>query len=132
MPDEEARQEGGAGASVFSALGLALLGSTCCALPITLVALGAGGAVASMATALPWLVALSEYKLATFGATAAALAYSGWQLRELGTSASCSIEYAKRLRFQSRVLRAATGLFALSVLAAYALLPIVIWLDDKS
>ncbi len=125
----DAVQERGAGASVFSAAGLTLLGTTCCALPITLVALGAGGVVASMASSLPWLVALSEYKLATFGFTAVALGYSWWRVRQLGKSGVCSIEDAKRLRLQSGVLRAATGVFGVSIFAAYALLPIVMWMN---
>ncbi len=129
--DHGERGVGGAGASVFSAVGLTLLGTTCCALPIALVALGAGGAVASMASALPWLVALSEYKLATFAFTALALGYSGWRVRQLGKSAACSITDARRLRFQSWLLRAAAAVFAASVFAAYALLPIVIWLDGS-
>ncbi len=120
-----------AGASVFSAVGLTLLGTTCCALPIALVALGAGGAVASMASSLPWLVALSKYKLATFSFTAVALGYSWWQVRQLGKSGECSIEDAKRRRFQSWVLRAATVVFVGSIFAAYALLPIVMWVDNS-
>ena len=120
----------GAGASVFSAVGMTLLGTTCCALPITLVALGAGGAVASMASALPWLVALSEYKLATFGFTAAALGYSWWQVRRLRNASSCSILDAKRLRVQNWILRGATAIFAFSLFAAYGLLPLVMWMDN--
>jgi len=123
--------ERSAGASVFSAVGLTLLGTTCCALPITLVALGAGGAVASMASSLPWLIVLSKYKLATFGFTAVALGYSSWRVRELGKSGACGVVDAKRLRFQRWVLRAATGIFAVSIFAAYALLPIVMWCDDS-
>ncbi len=130
MENETANSAGSAGGSVFSAVGLTLLGTTCCALPITLVALGAGGAVASMASSLPWLVALSEYKLATFAFTAVALGYSWWQVRKLGASGSCSIADAKRLRLQSWVLRGATALFGVSVFAAYALLPIVMWFDN--
>ena len=91
----------GAGASVFSAVGMTLLGTTCCALPITLVALGAGGAVASMASTLPWLVALSEYKLATFGVTAAALR------KHLGPSA---LPISPETITGSRLDRAAQGL----------------------
>ena len=87
--------------------------------------------MASMASSLPWLVALSEYKLATFGFTAAALCYAWWQVRKLGTSGSCSIADAKRLRFQSWVLRSAMALFGVSVFAAYALLPIVMWFDNS-
>ncbi len=118
-----------ANASIASAASLTVLGTTCCALPIALVALGAGGAVASMASAAPWLVALSEYKLATFGVTAAALAYSWWQVRKV--AASCSIADAKRMRVQKWVLRGATLIFGVSVLAAYALLPLVMWFDNS-
>ena len=117
-------------ASVFSASGLTLLGTTCCALPIALVALGAGGVVASMASALPWLVALSEYKLATFGVTAAALAYSWRQVRSVGKRAACDIASAKRVRLQRWVLRTATAVFAVSVFAAYAALPLVMWMEE--
>ncbi len=109
------------------AVGLTLLGTTCCALPILLVALGAGGAVASMASALPWLVALSNYKLATFGFTAVALGYSWRQVRHVETSGACSVEDAARFRNRRWVLRVATAVFGASVFAAYALLPIVMW-----
>ena len=34
----------------------------CCALPITLVTLGLGASVATMASAAPWLITLSQYK----------------------------------------------------------------------
>ena len=123
------KAERSAGGSVFSAVVLTLLGTTCCALPIMLVALGAGGAVASMASSLPWLVALSKYKLATFGLTAAALSYAWWHVRRLRNSGACSIADAKRLCIQSWVLRAATASFVLSIFAAYALLLIVMWFD---
>ncbi len=116
-------------ASIASAASLTVLGTTCCALPITLVALGAGGAVASMASAAPWLVALSEYKLATFSVTAAALVYSWWQVRKV--AASCSIADAKRMRVQKWVLRSATLIFGVSMLAAYALLPLMMWFDNS-
>jgi mercuric ion transport protein len=129
MQDGSSGAGGGAGTSVLSAVGLTLLGTSCCALPILLVALGAGGAVASMASSLPWLVALSEYKLATFSFTALALGYSWWRVRALGNAEACSLEDARRLRMQRWVLRAAGGVFAASLFAAYALLPIAIWFD---
>ena len=62
--------------SLIGGAGLALLGSTCCALPIALVALGMGGAVASMMSVAPWLITLSEYKLVTFTATGLIVGYS--------------------------------------------------------
>jgi mercuric ion transport protein len=116
-------------ASTFSAVGLTVLGTTCCALPLTLVALGAGGAVASMASTFPWLVALSQYKGLTFVFTASSLGYAWWRLSVVS---ECDIAEATRLRRQKWILRGASGLFGLSLFAAYALLPIVMWLDGAS
>lgn len=115
-------------ASTYSALGLTVLGTTCCALPLTLVALGAGGAVASMASSFPWLIGLSQYKGWTFTLTAVALGYAQWRVQAVS---SCDIADAKRLRLQSRALWLATGVFGLSVFAAYALLPLVKWWDQS-
>ncbi len=120
------RQNQGAGASIVSATGLTLLGTTCCALPIALIALGAGGAVASLVSAAPWLVALSQYKLVTFGITALALGFSWRQVRRVMV---CDIADAKRLRWQRWVLWGATGLFVVSVFSAYAMLPLALWLE---
>ena len=131
MQDRSDDLRPGAGGSLLSAVGLTLLGTSCCALPIMLVALGAGGAVASMASSLPWLVAFSEYKIATFGITALALGYAAWRLRPLGQADTCSLEDGKRLRRQRWVLRGATAVFAFSLFTSYALLPIVIWVDHQ-
>ena len=51
---------------------------TCCALPITLVALGLGSAVASMASAAPWLITLSMYKGWIFAVSGTLIIASGW------------------------------------------------------
>ncbi len=117
----------GAGASVLSALGLSLLGTTCCALPIALVALGAGSAMASLASAAPWLVTLSEYKAATFSATGLVLGYAFWRVRKVS---QCDISDAKTLRLQRRVLWASSAILAVSMFAAYAALPLLVWLDS--
>ena len=112
--------------SVFSALGMSIVGTTCCALPLTLGALGAGGAVASLASAAPWLIALSQYKAWTFAGTAAVLGYAWWRARRV---AECDISDAAQLRWQRRILVVSTALFVFSLFAAYALLPITIWLE---
>ena len=109
-------------ASVLSSLGLALLGTTCCALPITLVALGAGGAVASLASGAPWLIVLSQYKAWTFATTGVVLGYAWWRLRR---ATECGLEDVRRLRWQRGVLVGSTGLLAVSAFAAYGLLPLV-------
>ena len=115
--------------SIWSGLGLALLGTTCCALPVVLVLLGAGGAVASLVSALPWLAWLSARKAWLFSATALVLAYSWWRLGRLGRSGRCGLEEAAMARAQRRLLWVSTAVLALSVLAAYAAAPIARWID---
>ena len=115
--------------STITAAGLALLGSTCCALPIALVALGMGGVVASLISAMPWLTELSEYKSITFTLTGLLLAYSWWRVRRVS---QCDVSEGKRLRIQRIVLWTATFVFVVSVLSAYALYPFTIWLDGLS
>ena len=102
------------------------MSTTCCALPIALVALGAGGAVASMATAMPWLVGLAQYKVITFSLAGLALGYSWWQVRRV---TQCSVADAKRLLWQRRLLQVSGALFLVSAFMAFALLPLTIWLE---
>ena len=113
--------------TVLSSLGLALLGTTCCALPITLVAVGAGGAVASLASSAPWLITLSMYKAWTFTATALVQGYAWWRLRN---ALECGVEDARTIRWQRRALVGSTALLGASVFAAYALLPLTQALGD--
>lgn len=49
--------------SLFTSVGTLV----CCALPALFVTLGAGAALAGLVSAVPWLVALSKYKVWTFG-----------------------------------------------------------------
>lgn len=118
----------GAGRAVYAGFGLALLGTTCCALPAALVTLGLGGAVASAVSAMPWLAWLSQYKAVTFSATAAVLAHSAWRLRRAGAGDRCAVEDRRRLIWQRRLLIASVAVFAVAVFAAYALLPLTRWL----
>ncbi len=52
----------------------------CCVLPAVMVSLGAGAALASLVTAVPQLIWLSEQKLLVFGVAFAVLALAGWLL----------------------------------------------------
>ncbi|WP_372836455.1 hypothetical protein [Pontibacterium sp.] len=113
--------------SLLGGFGLALLGTTCCALPIALVTLGMGGVVASLVSTLPWLAWLSQYKAITFSITALVLAYSWWRLHRTG---QCDLTSARLLKWQRRILAANSLIFIVSVFTAYALLPIALWLDN--
>ncbi len=115
--------------SLMGGAGLALLGTTCCALPIALVVLGMGGAVASMVSVAPWLVTLSEYKLVTFIGTGLVIGYSWWRVRSVQR---CDVGERTRLRRQKVVLWATTSIFFMSIFAAYGLYPLVRYLDQVS
>lgn len=115
--------------SIIGGAGLALLGTTCCALPIALVALGMGGAVASMMSVAPWLVTLSQYKLATFTVTGLVISYSWWRIRSFR---ECEVGERARLRRQKFILWATSIIFVISIFAAYALYPLVRYLEQVS
>ena len=115
--------------SLISGLGLAIIGTTCCALPIVLVALGLGSAVASMGAVMPWLTTLSQYKVITFSLTAAVLIYSYWRLHRIKV---CSLADKSRLRWQKAILWASTMILLVALFAAYALLPLTLWWKSLS
>ncbi|PHQ76871.1 MAG: hypothetical protein COB74_00645 [Shewanella sp.] len=114
-------------ASLLGGFGLALIGTTCCALPILLVALGMGSAAAAMVSALPWLVTVSQYKHFTFILTAIILAYSFWRLARM---TACEPGTQKTLKWQRRALWLSTAILILSMVTAYLLLPLSLWLDS--
>ena len=114
-------------ASLLGGFGLALIGTTCCALPILLVALGMGSAVAAMVSALPWLVTVSQYKHITFTLTAIILAYSFWRLTRM---TACDPSAQNTLKWQRRALWLSTAILILSMVTAYLLLPLSLWLDS--
>ena len=112
--------------SLFSGLGLALIGTTCCALPIALVTMGLGSAVASMVSAMPWLTTLSQYKSIIFSLTTLVLIFSYWRLHRIK---ACSLADKYRVRWQRAVLWSSSAILLSSLFAAYALLPITLWLE---
>lgn len=68
--------------SLFTSLGTLV----CCALPALLVTIGAGAALAGLVSTAPWLVALSKYKVWTFGVSGMMILLAGlmrWKTRKL-------------------------------------------------
>jgi len=87
----------------------------CCVLPVVMVALGAGAALAGLVSAVPQLVWLSEHKALVFGAAAAMLALAGlaiWRAR----SSPCPIEPAAALAC-TRLRQWSAALYGCAVLA---------------
>lgn len=66
----------------------------CCAIPITLVSLGLGASVASMASAAPWLVTLSMYKGWMFALSGILIALSAWAVYRPGRTCPADPEIA--------------------------------------
>lgn len=121
--------------TLFTGTSLAILSTTCCALPIALVSVGLGGAVASIFSNVPWLTTIAKYKVYTFSITALMLGYCWFALHSLGTKmseegAACNIQDQKILKWQKKILTFSSILLSISIFAAYALLPIRIWIEN--
>ena len=87
----------------------------CCVLPAVMVLLGAGAALASMVTAIPQLVWLSQEKLWVFGIAAVLLAASGvliWRARSLPCPAD-----PRAARACTRLRRISAALYGVALLA---------------
>lgn len=106
---------------------LALIASSatllCCGLPALLVFLGFGAVVASVVSSLPFLVVLSQHKLAVFGA-AALIILLAWIISN--RASSCPIGERKddcqQLKRASRiVLMASTVLWVIGFSSAFVL-----------
>lgn len=99
--------------SLFTSVGTLL----CCALPALLVTVGAGAALAGLVSTAPWLVALSKYKVWTFGIAGALLVAAGimqWRARNL----PCPIDPV-HAQACTRLRRISLWIYGLSV-AIYA------------
>jgi hypothetical protein len=98
----------------------------CCVLPALMVALGAGATLASLVSAAPQLIWMSEHKSLVFGAAGALLAVTGIALRQ-ARRIPCPIDptlarVCIRLRSLSRALYAlALIAFALGATFAFVL-----------
>lgn len=75
------------GLSLFTSLGTLV----CCALPALFVTLGAGAALAGLVSTAPWLVALSKYKVWTFGIAGLMILLAGL-MRWKSRNAPCPID----------------------------------------
>jgi hypothetical protein len=108
----------------------------CCVPPATLVALGAGAALAGLVTAVPQLIWLSEHKPLVFGIASAMLLLSGAALW-VGRRAPCPTDPAlasscMRLRRWSALLYA-VALVSYGLGATFAfLLPVLVFLPHSA
>jgi hypothetical protein len=87
----------------------------CCVLPAVLVAIGAGAALASLVTAVPQLVWLSEHKALVFGVAGVSLAISGAALWA-GRRAPCPAD-PKLARACQRLRRVGAIIYTIALLS---------------
>ncbi len=108
---------------------VAVLGTlVCCALPIALVAFGAGSVVASLVSTAPWLIALTESKEWVFLISGFLLVANYWVLyrsRSLACQPGgvCHTSHAFG-RWIRRTFWGSAGLYAVAFAAAHLLLPV--------
>lgn len=96
--------------SLFTSVGTLL----CCALPALLVTLGAGATLASLIGVVPWITALSKYKIYTFGVAGVMLVIAGI-MRYKARNLPCPAD--KELAEQcARLRRVSAWIYGFSVL----------------
>ena len=97
----------------------------CCAIPITLVSLGLGATVASMASAAPWLITLSIYKGWMFTISGCLIALAAWAVYRSGRECPADPELAAACdradRWNRWFIRVSAVLWLVGFLAAYGL-----------
>ena len=115
--------------TLFASMGTLI----CCALPLLLVTLGFGAAVAALTNSVPFLIALSEHKEWIFAGSGALLLASAWLLYRPGQTCPVDRELArlciKARRWNGRVFSVSVITWGIGFLAAYLLLPLWLWLD---
>lgn len=117
--------------TLFASLGTLV----CCALPVLLVVVGLGTALASALSAAPWLVWLSRQKAWVFLASGVLLSANfayvfriAPRLRAAGTGCVADDPGAceRAARFSQAVLWASAGIYAIAFFVAFALGPILL------
>jgi mercuric ion transport protein len=97
----------------------------CCAIPITLVMLGFGTVVASLASNAPWLIALSMYKGWMFAISGVLIGLSAWAVYRSGRSCPADPELAAACeradRWNRRFIVFSAIMWSVGFIAAFVL-----------
>ncbi|WP_297526690.1 hypothetical protein [Thiohalobacter sp.] len=104
----------------------------CCALPIALVTLGMGSAVAALTSSLPFLITLSQHKTWVFAISGLLLATGWWAThrnRQCPTDPALRAACEQAARWNRRILALAIAVWTIGFMAAYLALPIARWLE---
>ena len=98
---------------------------TCCALPILLVTVGLGTAVASIASSAPWLITLSMYKGWVFSVAGIMIVASAWAVYRPGRVCPADPELAAACaradKWNKRFIWISAAMWFTGLFAAYLL-----------
>lgn len=105
----------------------------CCALPIALVTLGLGAAVATLVGALPFLVTLSKYKILTFLLSGALLTLAGTMIyrpgRNCPTDSKRGLLCTRSQLWNRRVFWLSILLWGIGFFTSFLVLPLQLWIE---
>ena len=97
----------------------------CCVIPIVLVTIGMGAAVASLASSAPWLIALTMHKGWVFAISGALIAAGAWAVYRPGRVCPADPELAAACasadKWNRRFVLAAGVMWSIGIFAAYGL-----------
>ena len=106
----------------------------CCALPIMLVTLGLGAAMAGLTSSFPWMVTLSQHKAWVFGGSGLLLALSTWMVYRPGRTCPVDPKLAKLCttmdKWNRRMVLFSPTIWLVGFFSAYLALPLKIWLEQ--
>lgn len=98
----------------------------CCALPLLFVSLGMGSAVASIASAAPWLIKLSLYKDWVFAISGVLIVLAAWSVmrsdRVCPTDPALAQVCATTDKWNKRFILLSAALWCIGFFAAYVLM----------
>lgn len=105
----------------------------CCVIPIVLVGLGFGAAVAVMYAGLPFLTFMGLHKEWTFVLTALILALAAWALFRPGRVCPADPELARACKsadkWNRRLFFVSLAIWGIAFFTAWLLLPLALWLE---
>ena len=116
--------------ALFTSLGTLI----CCALPITLVTLGLGAAVAALTSSFPLLITLSQHKGWVFAVSGGMLVLAAWLTwkprgRRCPADPAKADACARAQRWNRRILAVSIAVWLSGAFAAFALYPLARWWD---
>jgi|TARA_B110000438_G_scaffold6883_1_gene6773 hypothetical protein len=106
----------------------------CCVLPAVVATIAGGAAVSSMLSVFPFLIPLSMYKEWIFGVATILISINGYMVFKPNQEVACDVDVGEdgcdiTGRFNKRMFYISSTVLALGAFFAYALVPILVYLN---